>query len=87
MDTSIMILLVACLAEIGIENYRKTRKRKPLFLLAATLVLVPLATNLLGNDQSFNGTLIFSMIISAIILAFFMGIPMIIAAQLKEEKL
>jgi len=87
MDDLVMILLVTCLAEIGIESYRKTRKRKPLFLLSATLILLPLTTNLLENDPNFNGTLIFSMIISAIILAFFMGIPMFIAVKIKEGKL
>lgn len=81
MDELLMVVLVAYLAEVGLKEYRKTKNKRSLVFVLVTIILIPLSENVLGNLQNIGVEMIFSLLISFIALAFFMGLPLFLAAR------
>lgn len=81
MNELLMVLLEGYLAKVGIEEYRKTKNKRSLVFVLVTMILIPLSANILGNLQNVGVEMIFSLLVSAVVLGFFMGLPLFLAVR------
>ena len=77
----IMVVLVDCLAEVGMREYRKTKNKRSLFFIFVTMIIIPFSINVFGNLQNIGVEMIFSLLLSFSVLGFFMGLPLFLASR------
>lgn len=81
MNELLTVLLDIYLAEEGLKNYSRTKKKWSLTLTLIGIVLITLIVNVLSNFQNFGMEMIVSFVISFLVLGVLIGIPYILAAR------